>query len=283
MKVLTWSDDEALASALGVFGASLGDVVAADASGLADQDPSTIASGLREAAAAQGATLVLVGATKKGKEVGARTAALLDVPYAAEVQSLKSGADGLTVTRIVLSGNSMATYTLGERAVVSAGPGVLEAEGVADAAQTVQLQAEGSPVQVTGTRGEGASGFDLASADVVVGVGRGFKKQEDLGLAEALAQAFPGGAVGCSRPVAADLKWLGEEHWIGLSGHEIRPKAYIAAGVSGQIQHIAGIRRSKLIVAINTNKDAPIFSVCDYGIVGDLYKVLPELTKALKA
>ena len=88
--------------------------------------------------------------------------------------------------------------------------------------------------------------------------------------------------MGCSRPVAADLKWLGEEHWIGLSGHAIKPKAYIACGVSGQIQHIAGIRGSKLIVAINSNKDAPIFQVADYGVVGDLYQVVPRLVQLLK-
>jgi electron transfer flavoprotein alpha subunit len=139
-----------------------------------------------------------------------------------------------------------------------------------------------SKVKVVGRRQETHSDFDLGTAAVVVGVGRGFKQKEDIRLAEELAKAFPGGAVGCSRPIAADLKWLGEEHWIGLSGHAIKPKAYIACGVSGQIQHIAGIRGAKLIVAINTNKDAPIFGVADYGIVGDLYQVLPKMTQLLK-
>lgn len=101
-------------------------------------------------------------------------------------------------------------------------------------------------------------------------------------MLEDLADAL-GGAVGCSRPLAADLKWLGEEHWIGLSGNEIKPRLYVACGVSGQIQHITGCRGSKTIVAINTDEDAPIFEHADYGIVADIYEVLPKLTELIKS
>ena len=121
----------------------------------------------------------------------------------------------------------------------------------------------------------------IEEADIIVSAGRGLKKKEDLKLIASLAKVL-GGAVGCSRSVAADLKWLPEEHWVGLSGHKVKPKLYIAIGISGQVQHIAGIRDSKTIIAINNDPNAPIFKACDYGIVGDLYEIVPALTKAIK-
>ncbi|MCA1818988.1 MAG: electron transfer flavoprotein subunit alpha/FixB family protein [Thermoplasmatota archaeon] len=280
--VLVWSDDARLQAELSGKGAALGTVQAFDAKGLPDQDSATVALGLAAAATSSGASLVMLGATKKGKDVGPRLAAHLDWPFASEALELSSAAPGgWTVSRMVLSGNSKATYTLGSNAVVTATPKAFEA-GAAPAGTVGASGIAASPVKVVGRKEKAHSDFDLGSAPVVVGVGRGFKKKEDISLAEELAKAFPGGAVGCSRPIAADLKWLGEEHWIGLSGHAIKPKAYIACGVSGQIQHVAGIRGAKLIVAINSNKDAPIFQVSDYGVVGDLYQVIPKLVQSLK-
>lgn len=277
-KVLAYCDDETLHKEAVAQAATFGDVVTIDAGSLPDQDSATLAAAVAKVAEAEGVDLVLLGASKKCKDVAPRAAALLDWPYAAEAQEMNHD-DGWSVGRMVLSGNSKATYVLGVKAVVTFTPGTFEAEG--GEAKAVSAVVEGSKVQVKDTRGSADHEFDLSGADYVVGVGRGFKAQDDIKLAEALAQKLPGGAVGCSRPVAADLKWLGEEHWIGLSGHEIKPRVYFASGISGQIQHVAGIRGSKLIVAINTNKDAPIFQVSDYGIVGDLYKILPKLTEAL--
>lgn len=279
--IIAWSDDDALCAEVRSKAKTLGDAITLDRSDLPDDDPNTIAAGLKAAVDESGATLVLVGATKKGKDIGPRLAALLDCPYAGEIQSVENGDAGWQVSRMVLSGNSLATYNMGDVAVCTATPGTFEADGDPEVPKVKPSGIEGSPVKVTGTKGDEAGDFDLSGADYVVGVGRGFKAKDDIKLAEDLAAKLPGGAVGCSRPVAADLKWLGEEHWIGLSGHEIKPKVYFAPGISGQIQHVAGIRGSKLIVAINTNKDAPIFQVADYGIVGDLYKVLPELTEKL--
>jgi electron transfer flavoprotein alpha subunit len=278
--ILAYSEDAALRGELCAHGATLGEVHEADPQslGLPDSDTMTAALALQAAAQKIGAALVLVGATKRGKDVAARLAGLLDWPYASECQSIQGG-DTWTVERMVLSGNSKASYRLGARAVVSAVPRTFEGagKGTPVAAQTVAA----SRLKSTPRGAAGHSDFDLGSASVVIGVGRGFKKKEDIELAERLAKCFPGGAVGCSRPIAADLKWLGEEHWIGLSGHAIKPKAYIACGVSGQIQHVAGIRGAKLIIAINTNKDAPIFQVSDYGVVGDLYQVIPKLVQSL--
>ena len=278
--ILVWSDDAKLLAELSGKAASLGTAQAFDSAGLPDQDSATVALGIAAAAKQANAALVLIGHSKKGKDVAPRVATHLDWPYASECQAISS-ANGWTVERMVLSGNSKATYTMGANAVCTANPKTFEAGGAAAG----KVSASGIPaskVKVVGKKADKHEDFDLGAAPVVVGVGRGFKSQADLKLAEDLAKAFPGGAVGCSRPIAADLKWLGEEHWIGLSGHQIKPKAYIACGVSGQIQHIAGIRGSKLIVVVNTNKDAPIFQVADYGIVGDLYQVLPKMTQLLK-
>lgn len=276
--ILVWSDDAKLLAELSGKAASLGTAQLVDTAGLPDQDSMTIASAIAAAAKSANADLVMVGATKKGKDVGPRVAGLLDWSYAPEVTSI---APGWTVERMVLSGNSKATYTTGDKAVCTVLAKTFEPGQIPSA--KVAGTASASPVKVESKKEASHSDFDLGSAPIVVGVGRGFKKEEDLKLAEDLAKCFPGGAVGCSRPIAADLKWLGEEHWIGLSGHAIKPKAYIACGISGQIQHVAGIRGSKLIIAINTNKDAPIMQVADYAVVGDLYQVIPKLIAALKA
>jgi electron transfer flavoprotein alpha subunit len=280
--ILVYCEDDALRGELCSKAATLGTCHEATPSGLGapDENPDTIARALSAAAKAVGADIVMVGHTKRGKDLAPRLAAHLDVPYASEILDIKPD-EGWTVDRMVLSGNTRATYTLVGKGVVTALPKVFQGKG--SGTPVAAQQAEPSKVKVLERKGKPASDFDLAGATVVVGVGRGFKKQEDLKLAEELAKSFPGGAVGCSRPIAADLKWLGEEHWIGLSGNQIAPKAYIAVGLSGQIQHIAGIRGSKLIVAINTNKDAPIMQVADYAVVADLYQVLPKMTEALRS
>jgi electron transfer flavoprotein alpha subunit len=278
--VLVWSDHGGLLAELAGKAATLGTVQAFDPSGLPDRDSMTLALGLADAAQKANADLVLVGATKQGRDVAPRLAAHLDWPYASEVQELVAE-NGWTASRMVLSGNSKATYAMGPKAVCTAVPKAFE-KGAAPAGKVGGAAPGPSPVKVVAKAESGPSDFDLGSAAVVVGVGRGFKQQGDIQLAEDLAKCFAGGAVGCSRPIAADLKWLGEEHWIGLSGHAIKPKAYIACGVSGQIQHVAGIRGAKLIVAVNTNKDAPIFQVADYGVVGDLYQVIPKMVRLLK-
>jgi electron transfer flavoprotein alpha subunit len=122
---------------------------------------------------------------------------------------------------------------------------------------------------------------DITGAKKNVCVGRGLAKKEDIGIARELAQVL-GGEVGCSRPVAEELQWLPEEVYLGISGKTVKPLLYLSLGVSGQVQHITGIRDSKVIFAINRDENAPIFDAADFGIVGDLYQVVPRLIEELK-
>ncbi|RUM46754.1 MAG: electron transfer flavoprotein subunit alpha/FixB family protein [Hyperthermus sp.] len=122
---------------------------------------------------------------------------------------------------------------------------------------------------------------DLESASIVVGVGRGFRRKEDLRLAEQLASLL-NGVVGASRPIVADYGWLSEDRWIGISGKKIKPKIYIAIGISGAPQHMAAVMDAETIVAINKDKNAPVFQYADYGVVADLYKFVPKLIEKLR-
>ena len=126
-----------------------------------------------------------------------------------------------------------------------------------------------------------AEGVDISAATKLVSVGRGFRKQEDLKLAEELAASLKA-ELACTRGVAEDEHWLPIARYVGISGQTVKPELYLAAGLSGQVQHMVGCRESKVIVAVNNDERAPIFEAADYGIVGDLYEVLPLLTAALK-
>ena len=136
-------------------------------------------------------------------------------------------------------------------------------------------------LKLVNVEGKSTSNVKIEEADVIVAVGRGFKSKEDLRLAIDLAEAL-GAQLGCSRPLAADLKWLSEDHWIGLSGHKVRPRLYMAIGISGQPQHLAGMMESRVVVVVNNDRNAPFFKYCDYGVVEDLYRFLPVLTRKIK-
>ena len=135
--------------------------------------------------------------------------------------------------------------------------------------------------KVLETKPKATKGVKLSEAQVIVSFGRGVRKKEDMAMIESFAEAV-GGTIGCSRPIAEDLGWLPEEQYIGLSGQKVSPKLYFACGISGQIQHLTGIRNSRTIVAINNDSKAPIFEFSDYGLVADLYEAIPALTEAIK-
>ena len=123
-----------------------------------------------------------------------------------------------------------------------------------------------------------SSGVDLGAAEAVVAVGRGLKAREDLALITDLAAAM-GAELACSRPLAEGVDWVAKERYVGISGQHITPRLYLAIGISGQLQHMVGVRGAGVVVAVNKDKDAPVFRQCDYGIVGDLYQVVPALDR----
>lgn len=153
-----------------------------------------------------------------------------------------------------------------------------------DSGETPEAEAVAGDVYVATVSAKDTSDTvttNISAATRVVGCGRGFAEREDLQLAHDLAEAI-GGEVGCTRPLAEGVNWMERNSYIGVSGHVIAPELYIAVGLSGQIHHTAGVLDSGTIVAINDDELASIFEIADYGIVGDLYEVLPKLTEALR-
>jgi electron transfer flavoprotein alpha subunit len=231
--------------------------------------------------------IVLMGHTKRGGELAPRLAARLRTGCAVGCSKIEVNADGnLQVERIILGGNATAVETYAATPQIATIPPKAFDPPESDTGRTGETIAVEATINdvakaVLKTEKGGIGECKLEDAAVVVSGGRGFKAKDDLKLIESLADCL-NGEMGCSRPIAADLKWLSEDHWVGLSGHKVKPKVYIACGISGQIQHLAGMRDSNLIIAINKDRDAPIFNAVDYGIVGDVYKILPALTEELK-
>ncbi|OJV58886.1 MAG: hypothetical protein BGO38_16245 [Cellulomonas sp. 73-145] len=230
---------------------------------------------------AEAAPRAVVGATTPGGRalLGAVGAALRS-PVLAGVERVELAGDDVVVTRSVLGGISQ------HRTAVAGGPAVLAVDAgaavaVSDTAAAVEeVAATPLPAQVVEVRPTTVAGVDLGAARVVVGVGRGLKAREDVALISGLAGAL-GGEVACSRPLAEGVDWLPKDRYIGISGQRVSPELYVAVGISGQLQHMVGVREAKVIVAVNSDKAAPVFAQCDYGIVGDLYQVVPALTAAL--
>jgi electron transfer flavoprotein alpha subunit len=205
-----------------------------------------------------------------------------------EVTGFEAGADGLVWARPVMGGKLQSKVRVkGEGTVlVSVQSGAFPADGAARGEAAVQpLAADLSGVkpdrEVLGYEEVGGDTVDLSKAEIIVAVGRGIGGADKMAPVEALAKAL-GAEIGASRPVI-DNGWLPRDRQIGSSGQTVAPKLYVAAGISGAIQHLVGMKGSSVIVAINKDPGAPIFTVADYGIVGDLHEVLPALTEAVRA
>ena len=228
--------------------------------------------------------VILIGGTKRGKELSPRVAAALDTGCMTDCITLDIDVEKrLTGRRMTYGGSTLAEVVcLKKPQMATVPPKVFEKPTPLDrTGEVVPLKVDlpEPKVKVVERREKQQATFRIEDAPTVVGCGRGFKKKEDVKLLEELAGVLDA-KVSCTRPLAADYHWMQE--WIGLSGHKIRPKLYVAVGISGTIQHIAGIRDAQTIVAVNSDEEAPIFNTADYGVVGDLYKVIPALTKELK-
>jgi electron transfer flavoprotein alpha subunit len=227
---------------------------------------------------------VLIGGTKKGKEVAPKLAVRLRLGCITDALNLRFENGQATADRVVWGGNAISTIAARSGAVVTIPPRAYEkASGLSQPEiRTLSVQSKTRTSRVLGIKTKESGEVNLKDADAVVSAGRGFKKKEDLAILNELAASL-NAVMGASRPLTSDLGWMPENRQVGLSGTTVKPKLYVAVGISGQIQHLTGMRDSKLIVAINNDRNAPIFQECDYGIVGDLYQVVPALAKALKS
>jgi electron transfer flavoprotein alpha subunit len=232
--------------------------------------------------------VILVGATRSGLELAARLAERLKTGCCTECSKLDIDLEKkcVVVDRLVLGGNITETLIIRSKPQIFTLPkGVFQPLNK-DSSRTgetilVQTKIAESPVKVLGLKPKQFAGVRVTDAEAIVSFGRGLKKKEDIPIIEELAKTISG-VVGCSRPIAEDLKWLPIDQYVGLSGQKVAPKLYLACGISGQIQHITGIQNARIVVCVNTDSKAPIFEYADYGIVGDLYKIVPALTEAFK-
>jgi len=226
----------------------------------------------------------LIGATKRGKEMAARIAASLNTGLCTECNALTFDQEKklLVMDRLIYGGKAVQKIVCSTRPQMATIPArTFEQAPLQEGKEgkiTSLSAAPSSAVKVINRTPKVQEAVDITEAKIIVSVGRGFDKKEDISIAHELAGLL-GGTVGCSRPVAEDLHWLPEEVYMGISGKKVKPDLYIGLGVSGQIQHITGIRDSKFIFAINRDESAPIFDAADFGIVGDLYDVVPKLIK----
>lgn len=227
--------------------------------------------------------MLYIAPTKRGKCIAGRLAAMIGSSAITDVMELTKDGEA---KRMVFGGAAVrrekaATTT----AIVMIGPGVLAVspESAANQAEveTVEFIEPKSKMKAISKVQKPKVTVNLPSAKRVVGVGRGIAQAEDIAMARQLAGVI-GGEVGCSRPIAEGEKWMPKETYIGVSGLMLAPEIYFALGISGQVQHMVGINRSKVVIAINKDKNAPIFKQVDYGLVGDLYKIVPSLVNLLK-
>jgi len=244
--------------------------------------PDLAAEALARAARESNPDVVLIGSSRNGKEIAARLAVKLGQPCVSDLFGLSVAGGALRGKRNVFAGKLLAETAEPLPCVATVKVGSYPSLPASSAKALEKELGELKPTTRVIERREKKRGtVDLRNAKLIVSAGRGVKKKEDLALISDLADVL-GGAVGCSRPLSSDMGWLPEEHHIGLTGVSVHPDLYLAVGISGQLQHVAGIKDSKVIAAINSDKSAPIFEAADYGIVGDLYLVLPAMIKELR-
>ncbi|HXG98438.1 MAG TPA: electron transfer flavoprotein subunit alpha/FixB family protein [Gemmatimonadales bacterium] len=264
--------------------ARLGSVV--DAVVCTAAGPEGCAGAIAERAKSGGYGAVVFAATATGKDLAARVAAKFGLGVAMDVTDLSVEGDTIIATRPVYAGKAMQKVrVLGKPAVISVRPGVFTASpGVQASLAKPESLSVASPgrVVVREIKAAPVGTLDVAEAQVIISGGRGLKEPANFKVLEELARAFGGrAAVGASRAVV-DAGWRAHADQVGQTGKTVSPSLYIAVGISGAIQHLAGMRTSKVIVAINKDKDAPIFKVADYGVVGDLFEIVPKLTEEIR-
>jgi len=274
-----------LAKELGAYGA--GTVYVADRDDLALYSNKGYVGALDAAAKKASPDAVLIAATSMGKDVAPRFAARHDVSALADVMDLRVEGDRLVAWRPVYSGKARAEVDCGaaKLQIATTRPNVFPAE--ADAAapppgvEALELGDVAPRAKVLRVETSESKELDVSEADVIVSGGRGIKGPENWPMIRDLQQAL-GAALGASRAVV-DAGWIDHQHQVGQTGKVVSPTLYVACGISGAIQHLAGMGTSKVIVAINKDAEAPIFKVATYGVVGDIFQIVPEFAKAVRA
>jgi len=269
---------------LGQFGADL--VLVCEHAGFARYARESMAATIADRAKSGGYRAVLIPFSAQGRDLGPRIAAKLDAPIAADIISFVVSGDSIAVKHPGYANKVIITLELkGSPAVLSIRPSAFTPTQNAKASRTETTQPAADPGAervIVKEVIEGAKGkLDLGEAPVIVAGGRGLRAPENFKLVEDLAAAFGNAAVGATRAVT-DEGWRPHADQIGQTGRQVSPQLYVAVGISGAIQHLAGMRTAKTIVAINKDPEAPIFKVADYGVVGDVFEVVPALTAAIR-
>lgn len=226
--------------------------------------------------------LVLFGSNRDGRLAAAHVAVACKTSVQADAAELIVEDGAVTTSKMVYGGAATRTEKSGEVAVVCVGPGVMSAGEAKPAAEIVEVNAEAdSRIKLVEKRAKVGSTVNLSAAKKVVGVGRGLADEAALEACKKLAETI-GAEMGCTRPICEERKWMDKELYIGVSGVVVQPDTYVSIGISGQVQHVVGMNKSGTIIAIDKNEGAPIFKACDYGIVGDLHKIVPALQKLIE-
>lgn len=254
---------------------------------LAQYSPRDFASALFSLAEEVKPAAILFSATSMGKDLAPRLAAKLGVSLASECTKISVAHGKIEFTRPIFAGKAFLSFflssspqmaTLRPKVFPLAGPSRQAGETVK---KHIDLPEDTARSRVMEYVKEQGGDIDVTEADVVVSGGRGMKGSENFALLQEIATLIPHSAVGASRS-AVDSGWINHQHQVGQTGKTVSPSLYMAFGISGAIQHLAGISSSKVIVAVNKDPDAPIFKVADFGIVGDLFQVIPPLKEELK-
>ncbi|HZJ00232.1 MAG TPA: electron transfer flavoprotein subunit alpha/FixB family protein [Gemmatimonadaceae bacterium] len=274
----------AKAEQLGKYGADV--VLVAEHDAFGKYNPEALSALAAERIKSGGYRAAIFATSAEGRDLAPRVAGKLGAGIVQDATGVELTGDTLTVRHPMNIGKVIATVSIsGTPAVVSVRPGTYRAAENPKAGRVENVQPAGDPSASRVTVKEivaGSSGkLDLADAPVVIAGGRGLKAKENFKLVEDLADAFGNAAVGATRAVTDD-GWRPHADQIGQTGRLVSPQLYVAIGISGAVQHLAGMKTSKTIVAINKDKEAPIFKIADYGIVGDVFEVVPVLTEAVK-
>jgi electron transfer flavoprotein alpha subunit len=248
-------------------------------------DPQVLTRIVAKAAEQEDSKIIIFSYDLIGKAVAPRLAARLDAGLVAGAAELPKTDGGFVVKKAVFSGKAFADYEISaDRKVISLLPNSFQVEKTENTADVVNFQIDDemlkSRVKVKEVKKK-VGEISLREAEIVVSAGRGLKGPENWGMVEELAKEM-GAATACSRPVA-DIGWRPHHEHVGQTGIAISPNLYIAIGISGAIQHLAGVNRSKTIVVINKDPEAPFFKAADYGIVGDAFEIVPKILEAYKS